>query len=330
MTRRRALILSDGKAGHENQSKKLVEFLGYQENDYDVLVLKRKRFGKVLSFVNPISITSESQVLKTTIENNPDYEIVVGAGTVPRLILLWIKKKYPHLKTICLMDPKRKYGKYDVVAIPTHDKIKYKGDNVIRYTGALSSLSKKDLADARLKFKDEFSSFRKPLIGVLIGGKAKGYEFGPKKAKALVSKILSVGNAVQGSIYATTSRRTGGQQADYIYSTLTKKGFSVYKGEGVNPYRGILAYSDILIVTPETVSMLTEAVASGAKVLIFDKDGVKGKRVKRFVSELLDRGLICEIDSFLEGGACQKIERKNDDFMIEQVEKVIAFIKEKI
>ncbi|MCP4354122.1 MAG: hypothetical protein GY793_00550 [Proteobacteria bacterium] len=326
MKGKKCLILSDGMLGHQNQSVRVVEKLGFDK--YDILKLKRRRFiGKVLSYINPIAITTEADILDAAIKKER-YDVVLGGGSVPQAVMLWVKKKYPHIKIVCLMDPKKGYKSYDVIAAPTHDTFKYAGKNVIRHTGALSGFSKEDLSQAKKNFKKEFSKFKKPLIGVLIGGNSKGYDFTQEKSKQLVSDIITLNSKINGSVYATTSGRTGEVQTDYIYNSLTEKGFSVYKvGQGENPYRGIMAYSDIIIVTPETISMLTEACSTKAKILIFDKDSVKSSRIRSFTNELIEKGLVCEIDEFLQDSSLKR-DAKNENFIENEINRVVDFIRE--
>jgi len=327
MKGKKCLILSDGKLGHQNQSVRVVEKLNFDK--YDILKLKRRRFfGKILSYINPMLITTEANVLKSALQKE-NYDVVLGGGYLPQIIMLWIKKKYPNIKTVCIMDPKRNYDKYDAIAIPTHDNVKDKGKNIIRHTGSLSGFSKEDLLQAKENFKKEFSKSKKPLIGVLVGGNSKGYNFSKEKSKQLVSDIITLNNKLNGSVYATTSGRTGMDQTDYIYKNLTENAFSVYKGDGENPFRGIMAYSDIIIVTPETISMLTEACSTKAKVLIFDRTGVKSNRIKKFSNELIEKGLITDIDSFLKNSDINS-NINNSSFIEDEIQKVVNFIKERL
>ena len=68
----------------------------------------------------------------------------------------------------------------------------------------------------------------------------------------------------------------------------------LWDGEGDNPYFGILALSDRLVVTGDSVSMVSEAAASGRPVAVFDLGG--GARHQRFLGNLLERGLVSRLD----------------------------------
>lgn len=327
---KKVLILSDGKMGHQNQSVRLAERMGC--TDYDILKLDRRKFGKPLSFLSPIYIVKNLGQLKRQIKDN-NYDIVIGIGSVPRLAMVTLKKQNPNLKTICIMDPKRNYKSYDVVAVPNHDLVKYKGDNLISFTGSLSYFTKQDLDVAREEFKDQFSSLiKKPLVGLIIGGDSKGYDFTMLKARDLLDKAFILSNKLGSKIYATTSRRTAEKQADYLKYKLEKTDNHIYTLQGPNPYRAIMGYSSILIVTPETVSMLTESCATDALVLIADRKGVKSKRIQFFIQELIDKGMLHELEEVISKDKdylLKAIEDSKTKPKFDEFEKVVEFIKSK-
>jgi hypothetical protein len=63
----------------------------------------------------------------------------------------------------------------------------------------------------------------------------------------------------------------------------------IWNLEGDNPYRGILASADRLVVTGDSVSMVSEAVATVAPVEVFD---VGQGRHQRFLDALVERRLV--------------------------------------
>jgi mitochondrial fission protein ELM1 len=67
------------------------------------------------------------------------------------------------------------------------------------------------------------------------------------------------------------------------------RGFWVWPGEGDNPYRGVLGLADRLVVTADSISMVSEALATGAPVEVFMLE-LRGRHA-RFVAGLFERGL---------------------------------------
>lgn len=325
MAKKQILILSDGKLGHQNQSVRVAESLGY---DYKIVTLKRRKCGKFLSFIKKsLIIKNFSKVLELT----KQYNIVMGIGTSPRLAMLALKKKRPNLKIICIMDPKANYHCYDVVAIPNHDNISYKGDNLVRFSGSLSYFTQNDLDLAKSEFKAEFKELvKKPIIGLIVGGDATCYSFSMLKARELVDKVELLATKMQANIYATTSRRTGEDRASYIKYKLEKNNHTVYTGEGKNPFRAIIGYSDILFVTPETVSMLSEACASKSLVITTDIESVTSKRIKNYINELQEQGLLYKYEDIINSDISKLIEEAKNKQYPDYIGKIVEFIKLKI
>lgn len=73
---------------------------------------------------------------------------------------------------------------------------------------------------------------------------------------------------------------------------LEPHGIAVLTGSGDdNPYMGMLASADMIAVTTDSVSMISEAVATSAPVLVFPLPG-RSSRISRFVKTLEDAGRV--------------------------------------
>jgi len=60
---------------------------------------------------------------------------------------------------------------------------------------------------------------------------------------------------------------------------------------GTNPYRGFLALADAIVVTGDSVSMCSEACASGKAVFIAAPEAITAPKHQRLHRELYDAGL---------------------------------------
>ena len=63
----------------------------------------------------------------------------------------------------------------------------------------------------------------------------------------------------------------------------------IWDGRGANPYLGILALAERLVVTGDSVSMISEALATGHPVEVLD---LRIRAFRPFLNRLLERGLI--------------------------------------
>jgi mitochondrial fission protein ELM1 len=94
-------------------------------------------------------------------------------------------------------------------------------------------------------------------------------------------------------VLATTSRRTGTEASDALAAGLSSCLNLVYRwGEpGENPYLGYLATADAIVVTADSVSMISEACATGAPVFIALPE-LAGPRHRRLIATLSRAGQV--------------------------------------
>ena len=87
----------------------------------------------------------------------------------------------------------------------------------------------------------------------------------------------------------TPSRRTGEATKALIADALAAEPFGTLWDEtGDNPYFGILALADRLIVTAESISMISEALATGRPVHVLPLEG-RGSRHEAFLDACWQR-----------------------------------------
>jgi mitochondrial fission protein ELM1 len=72
---------------------------------------------------------------------------------------------------------------------------------------------------------------------------------------------------------------------DALRAALEPLGGLVWDGQGENPYFGMLACADAIVVTADSVSMVSEAVATAVPVLIADLPG-RSRRIGGFLRGL--------------------------------------------
>jgi mitochondrial fission protein ELM1 len=80
---------------------------------------------------------------------------------------------------------------------------------------------------------------------------------------------------------------------------LVPGGALVWDGEGENPYFGMLASADAIIVTADSVSMVSEAVATSAPVLLVELPG-RSRRIGAFLDGLRQEGRVRRFGGRLE------------------------------
>ena len=77
------------------------------------------------------------------------------------------------------------------------------------------------------------------------------------------------------------------------------RGGWIWDGTGENPYFGLLALADAFVVTVDSVSMVSEAVATHAPVMLARLPG-KSRRIGLFTDALLADGRVRPFEGRLE------------------------------
>jgi mitochondrial fission protein ELM1 len=129
--------------------------------------------------------------------------------------------------------------------------------------------------------------FRGPkcCIGFLIGGDAKGFSLKKEEVLKVINQIKSACEKFNLDILVTTSRRTSkGIEA------LVKEEFAHYPrcklciiaNEKNYPFviGGILALSEIIITSCESISMISEAASSKKYILVFKSQGLNNRHLR--------------------------------------------------
>ena len=193
----------------------------------------------------------------------PDYVIACGRQSV--LPALFIKEQWEkegvsdQKKLIFLQNPLSHYKKFDVIVCPAHDQIA--GNNVYPMLGAPHILNDKKLKGAHSNFLSLFQGFQNPKIAVILGGPNKYYDMDMGFVEKLCSDLKALQEKHGASLLVTTSRRTPRDVVDVLKAMLTHNAYLYVPGESVdpNPYLGILAHADVILVSCESISMVSEA-----------------------------------------------------------------------
>ena len=193
-----------------------------------------------------------------------------------------------------VQNPELAGARFDLVAAMPHDGVS--GPNVVTVRTALHPVTPERLAAAADEWRDRLAGGGAPRLGVLIGGDNGSYRLTAAIMAQLV-RILQKAHAEHGfRALITPSRRTGEAARHILANALASDRFgTMWDGEGDNPYLGILALSDRLIVTAELISMISEALATGRPVHVLPLEG-KGARHDAFLRRIVGERLVSRIE----------------------------------
>jgi mitochondrial fission protein ELM1 len=133
----------------------------------------------------------------------------------------------------------------------------------------------------------------------LVGGSNGRFRLDAGVARALAGQLGEMMRRDAVSVAITPSRRTDPAAVQVLAEALEPLGAWVWDGSGDNPYFGMLALADAIIVTVDSISMVSEAVATSAPVLLADLPG-RSRRNALFTDGLLRDGRVRRFSGRLE------------------------------
>ncbi|BAW80119.1 hypothetical conserved protein [Candidatus Nitrosoglobus terrae] len=297
--------MTDGNAGMENQACGFAEAMGVP------YTIKRVQMKFPWKYVSPFIRLGKNFCLnKKQMKLIPPWpDLIIASGRKSILPALMVRdKNKSKTKIAYLQTPVIAPKHFDVVISPAHDGCS--GENVLQSMGAPHQVTQERLNQAYTDFSYLFSSYRQPRLGVLLGGSNKTYTFDETIARDLAQQLKVL--IRQGlSIMITPSRRTDGAVIEILRESLGRDEVYIWEGRGENPYFGILAWSDVILVSCDSVSMISEACATDRPVYLLKLPG-KGRKFQTFYQYLTDLGRIQWWNGNINGSEIPKIEAFNE------------------
>jgi hypothetical protein len=162
-------------------------------------------------------------------------------------------------------------GRFDLIVANRHDELT--GPNVILTRTALHRVTPARLAAEADRWRDRLPAQTRPLVAVLLGGSNGRYRLDSVTGAKLAAELAEMMRRDKVAVMVTPSRRTDPAVTARIAEAIVPLGGHVWDGTGDNPYFGMLALADLIIVTQDSVSMISEAAATTAPVLVAELPG---------------------------------------------------------
>lgn len=276
-------IVTEGMAGTESQCLGVAEALGVMPEIKRINLRQPwKSFSPWLGFESRLTFTGDPLL-------PPWPGLLIASGRKAIAAARYIKRQSGGKTfTVMIQDPRVSPKQFDLVAVPAHDPTR--SDNVIVTSAAPNRVQPERLDDARFEFEHRLSSLPQPRVAVLIGGSSKAYDLTLPIAEKLAKDLKKL--AKQGfGLMITASRRTGEENHKILQKALDLENVYFWNGSGANPYFGFLAWADFILVTADSVSMLSEAATTGKPVYMIPLEG-GATRLNAFHDNLIQQGVI--------------------------------------
>lgn len=284
-------VITDDRMGTINQAVGLAEAVGLPF-EHKIIVL-RQPWRSLPPFFWPPGIFGLKAGASAPLRP-PWPDLVISCGRKAIGPALAVKRAGSGAtKAVHIQHPHVPLNRFDLVAVPSHDRLT--GPNVIATSGAIHRVSKTKLAEAKAKFAGRFDHLPTPLVAVLIGGSNKAFTMTRAIAERLASDVRALADRLGAGLLVTASRRTGPENEAILRTALSGPDVFFWDGQGENPYFGYLAHADAVLVTGDSVNMVSEAASSGKPVYIIPLDVAPGAdraagKFDRFRREVLAKG----------------------------------------
>jgi mitochondrial fission protein ELM1 len=208
--------------------------------------------------------------------------LVISCGNVAAPVAAALRVR--GVPAVHVQHPKLDPARFDAVVAARHDELS--GPNVVVTRTALHRASPERLAAARTEWEPRLAYLPRPLVAVLVGGSNGRFRLDLDVAARLANQLDAMMRFDHVGLAITPSRRTAPEVVSLLGRHLHRGGAYVWDRTGENPYFGLLAIADAIVVTCDSVSMMSEAAATRAPMFIFELPG-RSRRIGNFVDMLI-------------------------------------------
>ena len=295
----KVLILTDGKAGHENQSKAFARALGCE---FDLVEIHFKsKLAKALSYLLDWLGVLNTNLTDLTDSKKRDYVAVIGTGSGTFYAAKAVAKKLGVKCGVVLYPRGYNVKSFDCVLAPAFDRPKAAA-NVIEIPANLVANDEAFYSKGIEDFKAHYGKCSNGGVfecsnaeAVIIGGPNKCSTMTPEWMKAQLDAIFNSKpqtSNLKPEFWVTTSRRTP-PDVEAVVDSYPWNYKLLYSKDHFNPIPAFVKLAKKLYVTAESTGMLSEACTFGsAEVVALDNLNPGPHKFRRFVDDLRKGGYV--------------------------------------
>lgn len=209
-------------------------------------------------------------------------DVILSAGRSTEAVARWIKRHGNRdVRTVFVGTPWADPRHFDLVITTPQYRLP-EAPNILHLPFPAHSVTPERLAAEQAIWAPRLAHLPEPRMALLVGGPSGPYTFSTDAAARLGREASRMAAARGAALLVTTSARTPPAAAEALVRAITVP-FHLFRygDDGGNPFFAYLALSEEVIVTGDSVSMLSEACAAEKTVWLFDiEDGPQAMRAE--------------------------------------------------
>ncbi len=140
------------------------------------------------------------------------------------------------------------------------------------------------------------------VLAVFVGGENKHFSLVDEKFVSAIAPIRDIACSGVTTVEIVLSRRTAPRTEKINRETFTDTPATVYGREESDRYRALLGSADVFVVTPDSVTMLSEVCLTGKPVFALDLETLPGSDGEggRLIEAMVERDVVCRFDGGIE------------------------------
>lgn len=290
----KAIVLTDGKAGHENQSKAFARALGL---DFELVPVKFKSpLHKALSYLlDRLGVRTAwllqglDDILHSSTPPLTHSSTVIGTGSGTFYAAKALARRIGAKCGVVLYPRGYALSSFDCILAPSFDNPAER-PNVVEIPANLVANDAEFYEKGVASFAARHAGPTDSLVGVIVGGPNKCSSMSADWMKARLDEIFAANRGAQ--MCVTTSRRTPAD-VEAVVDSYPWDYKLIYSKDHFNPIPAFVKLAKRLYVTAESTGMLSEACTFGsAEVVALDNLNPGPHKFRRFVENLRAGGYV--------------------------------------
>lgn len=296
-----ALIISDGKPGHVNQSTAFCRHLGLE---YDLIeVAYRSRLCKALSYLlDRLGIYTKRLYSEFRFQSS-GFDLIVSTGSTTCYANKLVAKKTGR-PNVAILYPKGCRLDFTRIFCPFYDRPPKRGN--------ITELPLNLCAADPTFFRQQADAFaalhrqNRPAVGIIIGGPNAVSEMDADDMEQTLRRIFALTEGMER--WVTTSRRTP-PAVETVIGRLPFDYVLINSRDPYNPVPAFIHLCDRLFVTSDSASMISECASYGtAKVeILMNRQTRSPNKFETLIRGLEERNAVHVFDGTL-GTADRKVD----------------------